>query len=93
MRIVFLLLALMFFMGCAYFVSWENAHRNLIGKPVKLYVDLNGPPDKITPLTDGGSEYKYHLKKLDPSCIHYWVVNQSGIITGFRYEGYCRPIG
>ena len=79
--------------GCSYFETWDEKSRRLIGKPITLYSDLNGPPDGIKNLPDDQKEYKYHLKELDPSCIHYWVVNMEGVITGYRYTGYCRPIG
>jgi len=52
-----------------------------------------GQPDRIDALGDGNKEYKYHLKKLDPSCVHYWIVDPQGIIVDYRYEGRCRPIG
>ncbi|WP_444901922.1 hypothetical protein ACJJIG_01420 [Microbulbifer sp. SSSA007] len=93
MRNAYLLLVVVLFVGCSYFVSWDDKSKVLIGEPITLYSDLNGPPDEIKTLSDGQKEYKYHLKKLDPSCIHYWTVNQEGIITGYRYTGYCRPVG
>ena len=89
----YLLIIVILFSGCSYFVSWDDKSRVLIGEPITLYSVLNGPPDEIIPLPDGQKEYKYHLKKLDPSCIHYWVVDERGIITGYRYQGYCRPVG
>jgi len=92
-RNVSLLMILVLFSGCSYFVSWNKKSKALIGEPIKLYSDLNGSPDEIKLLPDGQKEYKYHLKKLDPSCIHYWIVSQEGIITGYRYTGYCRPVG
>lgn len=68
--------------------------RREVGNPIEEIENSWGDElDEITSRPDGQKEYKYHLKKLDPSCIHYWVVNQRGIITGYRYQGYCRPIG
>lgn len=79
--------------GCAYFVSWEESNRGAIGHPVEEIAKLWGPPDQKWTREDGKTIHKYHLKKLDPSCIHYWVVDEQGIITDFYYDGYCRPIG
>ena len=93
MRIIYFLLAVILFTGCSYFVSWDDKSKTLIGEPITLYSDLNGPPDEIKTLPDGQKEYKYHLKKLDPSCVHYWIVDKKGIIMGYRYTGYCRPVG
>lgn len=79
--------------ACSYFVSWDEKSQMLIGRPIEVYTRVNGPPDAIKELPNGNKEYKYWLKKLDPSCIHYWIVNPRGVITGFHYEGRCRPIG
>jgi hypothetical protein len=57
------------------------------------FVRLNGPPTLITPQDNNESEYRYDLKKLDPSCVHWWRVHSDGKIVGYRYQGYCRPIG
>lgn len=93
MKFVMVLVFAAGLVGCAYFVSWEDANRNVVGHPITLITESEGPPDQITPFGDGGYEYMYHLKKLDPSCYHWWQVDSSGIITGFRHKGYCRPIG
>ena len=79
--------------GCFYFVSWDESVQGGVGRPMENIKKIWGNPDEITSLPDGQKEYKYHLKKLDPSCFHYWIVNEEGIITGYRYTGYCRPIG
>ncbi|MDA7852393.1 hypothetical protein N9A71_02485 [Porticoccaceae bacterium] len=79
--------------GCSYFVSWDEKSKRAIGRPIENYIRLNGPPDKLSPTENGSMEYKYWLKNLDPSCIHYWVVDKEGTIIGYRYEGRCRPIG
>lgn len=79
--------------SCAYFVSWGDVNKNSIGHPLSEITENWDPPEKVTPLPGGGSEYMYRLKKLDPSCVHWWETDAQGIITGFRYEGYCRPIG
>lgn len=79
--------------GCSYFVSWDEKSERSLGRPIHNYIRLNGSPDSINPLPNGNKEYKYHLKKLDPTCIHYWIVNPQGIIVDYRYEGRCRPIG
>lgn len=64
-----------------------------VGNPISDIEKLYGPPDEIKELPNGDQEYKYWLKKLDPSCVHYWIVDPQGIIRGYHYEGRCRPIG
>ncbi len=92
-RLVVTLAATLLLAGCVYFTSWNDVMKGWVGHPIAEIVKLEGPPDAITPLSDGNKEYKYWLKKVDPSCIHYWIVNPQGVITGFHYEGRCRPIG
>jgi hypothetical protein len=89
----YLLITVIFFTGCSYFTSWDEQSERVLGQQIDLVIRLDGQPDAITLLPDGQKEYKYHLKKLDPSCVHYWIVNEEGIIIGYRYTGYCRPIG
>lgn len=79
--------------GCSYFVSWDESVSGGIGRPMIDIQKTWGQPDRIDALGDGNKEYKYHLKKLDPSCVHYWIVDPQGIIVDYRYEGRCRPIG
>lgn len=81
--------------ACSYFVSWDDISKPLIGDPFSNITDFDfwRHPDEVKSLPDGQTEYKYHLKKLDPSCIHYWIVDAEGIISDYRYEGRCRPIG
>jgi hypothetical protein len=79
--------------GCSYFVSWDESVSGGIGRPMIDIQKTWGQPDRIDTLGDGNKEYKYHLKKLDPTCIHYWIVNPEGIIVDYHYEGRCRPIG
>ena len=81
--------------ACSYFVSWNDISEPLIGHPFQEITKFESwqHPDEVKALPNGDKEYKYHLKKIDPSCIHYWLVNPQGIITGYRYEGRCRPIG
>lgn len=79
--------------ACAYFESWDHANAGAIGDPIRNIVLIWGPPDHKWQREDGFTIYEYHLKKLDPSCFHYWVVNPQGTIVDFYYKGYCRPIG
>ena len=79
--------------GCAYFVSWDESVSGGVGRPIADIKKTWGAPDEIRDLTNGDKEYKYWLKKLDPSCVHYWIVGPDGIINGYHYEGRCRPIG
>lgn len=79
--------------GCSYFVSWDESVKGGLGRPMVDIQKTWGEPDEIRAIPDGSKEYKYWLKKLDPSCVHYWIVDPEGIITGYHYEGRCRPIG
>ena len=95
MRNIYLSIVVILFAGCSYFVSWDDVSKPFIGD---LFLSITKfkswkNPDEIKALPDGQKEYKYHLKELDPSCIHYWIVDKEGIIMGYRYTGYCRPIG
>jgi hypothetical protein len=79
--------------GCAYFTSLDDLGRSWLGAPIGKIMELWGAPDETWQRKDGKKIYKYHAKDIDPSCIHYWVVDEQGIIVDFYYEGYCRPIG
>lgn len=79
--------------ACSYFVSWDETSRSAIGLSIDEVIKMDGPPDAVVPMNNGNKEYRYWLKSIDPTCIHYWIVNPQGIITGYHYEGRCRPIG
>jgi len=79
--------------GCAYFVSWSDFSKSWLGHPISKFIKLNGEPTSVTLVGDGDSEYRFDLEKLDPSCVHWWLVNKEGVVVGYRYDGYCRPIG
>lgn len=85
--------SLIIFGGCSYFVSWDQANRSSIGQPIDRIINLSGKPDDVWKREDGMTIYKYHLKKVDPSCVHYWIVNDQKLIVDFYYEGACHPIG
>ena len=93
MRLSILGMVLVFVAGCSYFVTWDESVKGGVGRPVIDIQKIWGKPDAINELSNGGKEYKYHLKKLDPSCVHYWIVDPQGIIVDYHYEGRCRPIG
>lgn len=92
MKLAIFLFSMLLLAGCSYFVSWDDVSKKYINRPVFEFETWQNP-DEIKTLPDGQQEYKYWLKKLDPSCIHYWIVDAEGIITDYRYEGRCRPIG
>lgn len=92
-RKIMLAIAVTTVCGCSYFVSWDDLGNSWVGHPIKEITDLWGKPDNVIDIGTGQKEYKYHRRQVDPSCIHYWVVDAKGIITGFHYEGRCRPIG
>jgi hypothetical protein len=79
--------------GCAYFVSWHDLSKSWVGHPIARFVSVNGEPSSITPLADGDEEYRFDLRKLDPSCVHWWKVDKEGTIVGYRFQGRCRPVG
>jgi len=79
--------------GCSLFVSWDDLSRSWIGKPVKEFIALNGPPADVREKNAGVSEYRFDLPKVGPGCVHYWLVDGLGVIVGYHYEGRCRPIG
>lgn len=89
------LILLMLTAGCSYFVSWDDLSVSLVGEPFSKITKFDSwkIPDEIKKLPDGKTEYKYHLKNLDPSCVHYWIVDEQGIIVDYHYDGRCRPIG
>ena len=86
------ILILIGFTGCAYFASWDDLGESWVGNDMTDILDLWGEPDDVVSMDDGNKEYKYWLKDLDPTCVHYWIVNPQGTITGFRYEGWCQQI-
>jgi hypothetical protein len=88
----YLLIIVIFFAGCSYLASWDDVSKTWVGTNISKITELWGKPDIITK-ENGNLIYKYNKEKLDPSCIHYWIVDTGGIITGYRYTGYCRPIG
>ena len=79
--------------ACSYFVSWDDSVKGGVGRSIVDLQQTWGEADAVRELSDGNKEYKYWLKKLDPSCVHYWIVDPHGIISGYHYEGRCRPIG
>ena len=79
--------------SCAFLMSWDDKSELMVGQPSSIYVDRNGPPDEVKELPDGTRELKYYLKGVDPSCIHYWIVDSHDTIVDYRYSGNCRPIG
>ena len=89
----FCVVALLCLSACSYFVSWDDTSRPVLGHEIKEVTDLWGNADSVSELPNGTKEYMYHLKKLDPSCIHYWIVSDKGIVIDYRYSGRCRPIG
>ncbi len=84
---------ILFSSACSYFESWDEANRPAVGHPIDEIIKVWGQPSKTWTRDDGMAIYEYDLKKLDPSCTHYWVVSKDKIIIDFYYKGYCRPIG
>ena len=92
-RAVMLPLFALLFAGCAFLNTWDDVMHTWIGADIARITNLWGEPRGIWTREDGMTIYKYELKKLDPSCVHYWVVSKEKIIVDFYYEGYCRPVG
>lgn len=90
MRSFCLALAIVFFTGCSYFVSWEDVSDPVVGRSMEEIEKIWDEPNQIITHPNGEKEYEY---KVDRSCTHYWIVDKKGIITGYRYTGYCRPVG
>lgn len=86
-------LALVGLAACSWFVSWEDAADGGVGRHIQSLIDLDGPPTAIIQLPSGYKEYRYDFRKIDPSCVHFWLVDPNGIVVDYRYEGRCRPIG
>lgn len=87
-----LILIMLMSLGCTYFTSWSDVMGGWVGHDIDDITELYGKPDATWVREDGSTIYKYHHRGVDPSCVQYWVVNQAGTITGFYYEGWCRPI-
>lgn len=87
-----ILALLIWLTGCAFFVSWDESNRSSVGQPIETITKLWGEPNQTWKRKDGKTVYKYHLKNLDPSCTHYWVIDKQGIIENFYHEGNCRPV-
>lgn len=86
------ILITIFLSGCVYFVSWSDVVGSWVGRDVAELTSSWGEPDEIE--GKGNKKiYIYRLKGVDPTCIHYWFVDEKGTITGFKYKGRCRPIG
>lgn len=90
MRNIYLVVLVILFAGCSYFVSWEDISDPVVGSSMEDIKKIWDEPDEIITRSNGEKEYKY---KIDRSCTHYWIVDQKGIITDYRYTGYCRPAG
>lgn len=88
-----LIFSVLLVVSCSYLSSWDDIGNSWVGSNISDIVELWGEPNSLKVHEDGVKVYKYHLNKLDPSCFHYWVVGENGIITDFYYEGYCSPIG
>lgn len=93
LRALMNLMALASLIGCAFLNTWDDVMGSWVGAPITRIENLWGPPDKTQTRADGNTIYKYHLEDLDPTCVHYWVVNPEGTIVDFYYKGYCRPVG
>ena len=76
-----------FLAGCAYFRSWDDSSRLWIGDAIAKYVAIQGPPTSITEIDNDVTEYKFALTRVDPKCVHYWLVNKAGVIVSYRFEG------
>lgn len=87
-----LVVGLVLLTSCSYFVSWDDLSKKYLNRPVFEFETWQNP-DEVKNLPNGNKEYKYNLKKLDPTCIHYWIVSPQGIVVDYHYEGRCRPIG
>lgn len=86
-------IALAVISACAHFVSWDDSSKSWVGQPISKFAKLNGSATEVVPQGRGESEYRYDLPKLGSGCVHWWHVNNEGVIVGYRYQGSCRVIG
>ena len=70
-----------------FFSSWDDLGESWVGDEISEITTVWGEPDKIEMRDDEVKAYIYHLKKIDPTCVHTWFVNQQGVIVEYEYEG------
>lgn len=75
--------------GCA---SWNEVMHTWIGNPFEDIRNFWGPADQVWGRSDGKIVHMYHLRDVDPDCMHFWIVDPSGIIEDFYYKGDCVPM-
>jgi hypothetical protein len=79
--------------GCALIGGWDREMDSFVGTHIDGVVRAWGPPSLITTPREGLREYRYELNQAGPSCIHWWKVDASDVITGYRYQGDCQSRG
>ena len=93
MKLVVLLITIVTTISCSYFVSWDDVSKPVIGSNITEVTKTWGEPDEKRHISGEKIEYIYHLKDLDPTCHHTWIVNKNGVVDGYTYSGRCRPVG
>lgn len=88
-----LILLVLFSAGCALFKSYDDAMQSWVGKDFEEIQLIWGAPHSGMRSADGETVYQYHREQIDPSCFHYWIVDQHEVIKDFYYEGECRSRG
>lgn len=79
--------------SCVFFASWDSMSKSWVGRPVERFIQLNGAPATVERQGPDLTVYRFDLPKIHSSCVHYWLVNDAGVIVDYRYTGWCRPIG
>ena len=78
--------------GCTYFISWDDVMEKWIGHNIVEIEKIWGKPASVENNINGNSIYVYPKKRISPTCIHYWIVDENGVIVGLKHEGSCRPV-
>jgi hypothetical protein len=71
---------------------WGSIGESWVGHHIDEVRQHWGEPDRNWVRSDGMRVYQYHLEQVDPTCNHYWVTGDQGVINGFYYEGECRQL-
>lgn len=87
--LVVLLAALSGLSACSSAPPRDNEMDRWFGHPATELVKAWGPPKSIVKLEERRLEYKYPRPDIDPSCIHFWLMNRQGYVIAHRYEGRC----
>lgn len=72
--------------------NWQDVAVSWYHQPIGVTVAAWGPPDRIWTRSDGLRAYKYDLDRVAPDCVHYWLVDDRGLIVNWYYKGGCKAV-